>query len=97
MLSEPPGVSMVCPHPQEGAELSPPARTLGALRRSRIAPFWARDVSRFGPLVYWEPLGSTNRKRRLRNGPSPFGTRLRKSPFPAVVMGFAVFSLCNDK
>lgn len=88
---------VVCARPQEGAEPSPTARRLGVLRRSRIAPFWARDVSRFGPLVYWEPLGSTSCKRRLRNSPDPFGTGLRKSPLPAVVMGFAVFSLCNDK
>lgn len=69
-----------------GAEPSPPARRPGMLQRSRIAPFQARDISRFGPLVCWEPLGSTGRKKRLRNSPDPFGTGLRKSPFPTVVM-----------
>lgn len=78
--------------------LSPrPSTELGALRRSEVAPFWARDVSRFVPLVYWEPLGSTGGKRRQRNSPDPFGTGLGIAPFPAVVMALAVFSPCDGK
>lgn len=72
--------------PRKVLSPSPPARRLHTLWRSRIAPFQARDISCFGPFICCEPLGSASCKRRLRSSSDPFGTGLRQSPFPAVVM-----------
>lgn len=54
MCSQAVTVRGVCTSPG-GAEPSLPAKRLGALQRSRIAAFWARDVSRFSLFVCWEP------------------------------------------